>query len=70
MVLKRDFTKSAIEESGEGGEVKEYILTREDITFGSAQWIQDGVYYLLFAMRDSATEEELLFMVEELITSE
>ena len=54
----------------DGGEVKEYTLTREDITSKSARWIQDGVYYLLLAMGDNVTEEEMFSMVEELITSQ
>lgn len=55
--------------SVEGEEAEEYEAI-QDITYCSATWVQDGVYYEMIALPDAATEEELFSMVEELILSE
>lgn len=55
--------------SVEGGEAEEYEAI-QNISYCSATWVQDGVYYEMIALTDAATKEEIFSMAEELILSE
>ncbi len=52
-----------------GGEAEKGDVL-QDITYSSASWVQDCVYYDMLIMPDAATEEEVMSMVEELILNE